>query len=327
MKRTAAVCALALGLVACGDGNPFTTPVTDGDTTTGGGTEDTNVPESILNDIDRISFDADSNTLTVEGLTQDGVPLVNAYRPIANTFAPGYTTFTGQNDPLGRHATAFVASREGIQGGVVMTGSQFNRFFGGSFFERTGTYTAPTSPDSRFDVTYYGNYAGGLNLPGPATDILTPQPGLDPDVDLPTQTAYVRGLMFVNVDLNDMSVEGQIYNRTGVFSANPDGSLASSSLPDEGFLDLPDIILIAGELTNDGTFSGDLEVAGNVGQDIGDFAGVIGGPDGSAMAGGTTLSEFDDRIENEIEYGVFVLDLCVAGNTDPICTNATQPQP
>jgi hypothetical protein len=322
MIRTAALCALALGVAACGDGNPFTT---GGGTTPGGGTDDSNVPATILNDLDRISFDAASNTLVVVGLTQDGVPLINEYTAVANTFAPGYTTFTGQNDPLGRHATAFVASRDGVQGGVVMTGGQFNRFFGGAFFERDGTYQAPTAPESRFDVTYYGNYAGGLNFPGPQTDLLPVQPGLDPDVDIPVQTAFVRGMMFVNVDLNDMSVEGEIYNRTGVFSANPDGSIADTSLPDEGFLALPDIVLVEGALTNDGTFSGDLEVDGAVGIDIGDFAGVIGGPGGNAMAGGTTLEDFDNRLINEIEYGVFVLDLCVAGNADPICVNALQP--
>lgn len=317
MKRTAAVCALALGLVACGDGNPFT----DGGTTTpGGGTGTTDVPALILNDLDRISFNPSTNTLTVTGLTQDGVPLVNEYRHVAATFAPGYETFTGQNDPLGRHATAFVAARDGLQAGVVLTGPQFNKFFGGSFFERTGTYAPPTTPEGRFDVTYYGNYAGGINGVGPVTDLF-PTIGLDPDVGGPNQTAYVRGLMFVNVDLNDMSVEGEIYDRTGVFAG--------------GFADLPDLVLVEGTLTGDGTFSGNVEydatdpnsgVPSNpVGNDIGDFAGVIGGPGGNALAGGIALTEFTDNLDNELEYGVFVLDLCEVGNADPICVNALQP--
>lgn len=321
MKRTAAVCALALGLVACGDGNPFTTTTsTTTPTTPGGGTTASSVPAAILNDLDRISFNATNNTLTVTGLTQDGTPLVNEYRHIATTFAPGYETFTGQNDALGRHATAFVASRDGVQAGVVMTGPQFNKFFGGAFFERTGSYEAPTTPDSRFDVTYYGNYAGGINGAGPVTDLF-PTTGLDPDVNTPSQTAYVRGLMFVNVDLNDMSVEGEIYDRTGVFAG--------------GFSDLPDLVLVEGVLTGDGTFSGNIEFDATdtnsgtpdnpVGQDIGDFAGVIGGPGGNAVAGGVTLSEFTDDLENELEYGVFVLDLCVVGDTNPICTNSVQP--
>ncbi len=308
--------ALALGVAACGDGNPFT----GGTTTPGGGTAASSVPAAILNDLERIDFNASNNTLTVTGLTQDGVPLVNEYRAIASTFAPGYVTFTGQNDPLGRHATAFVASRDGVQAGIVMTGPQFNKFFGGSFFERTGGYSAPTAPQGRFDVTYYGNYAGGINSSGPVTDLF-PTVGLDPDVNAPRQTAYVRGLMFVNVDLNDMSVEGEIYDRTGVFEG--------------GFADLPDLVLVEGALTGDGTFSGNIEFdatdpnpgtpSNSVGNDIGDFAGVIGGPGGNAMAGGVTLSEFTDELEDELEYGVFVLDLCVAGNTDPICANAQQP--
>ncbi|WP_415403665.1 hypothetical protein [Tateyamaria sp. SN3-11] len=327
MKRTAAVCALAILAAACGDGNPFTeeevvttptTPTTPTPTTP-------SVPDNILNDLESISFNADDNTLTVTGLTQDGVPLVNEYRHVAATFAPGFETFTGQNDPIGRHATAFVASRDGgMQAGVVMTGPQFNRFFGGTFFERTGEYEAPTAPESRFDVTYVGNYAGGLNSAGPVTDLFPIIGTVDPDVDLPTQTAYVRGLMFVNVDLNDMSVEGEIYNRTAVFGSDGAGGFAPrSTIP--GFIGSPDIFLVDGTLTEDGTFSGNLEVDGQVGEDIGDFSGVIGGPGGASIVGGTTLENYDDRFENEIEYGVFVLDLCTAASTDPICINAFTP--
>ena len=318
------MCALALGLAACGGGNPF---VEGGDTTPGGGTDTSNVPESILSDLEQISYDADANTLTVTGLTQDGVPLVNMYTPVAETFVPGYATFTGQNDPLGRHATAFVASRAGVQAGVVMTGSQFNKFFGGAFFERTGSYDAPTAADSAFDVTYYGRYAGGLNGVGPQTNLL-PTTGLDSDVNLPTQTAYIRGLMFVNVDLNDLSVEGEIYDRTAVFGGTTDPTA-------QRLLDLPDLVLVEGVLTGDGTFSGNLEIdasdpdpgtpANPIGSDIGDFAGVIGGEQGAAMAGGITAENFTETLENEIEYGVFVLDLCVAGSTDPICVNALSP--
>jgi len=335
MKRTAAVCALALVVVACGDGNPFND---DGDpapvTTTAPDPVTVTVPESILNDLESISFNAVDNTLTVTGLTQDGRPLINEYRHIAATFAPGFETFTGQNDPLGRHATAFVASRDGgLQAGVVMTGGQFNRFFGGAFFDRSGDYTPPTAPESRFDVTYVGNYAGGANFAGPITDLFPVDATVDPDIDRPDQTAYVRGLMFINVDLNDMSVEGEIYDRTGVFAANPDGSLASESTALTGFLDLPDIVLVEGSLNNDGTFAGNLEFDAEdplspddpVGNDIGDFAGVIGGPDGNAVVGGTTFTEFSEDLNNEIEYGVFVLDLCTTASTDPVCINALTP--
>ncbi|WP_299687507.1 hypothetical protein [uncultured Tateyamaria sp.] len=329
MKRIAAVCVLAIGVASCGDGNPFT----DTDTGTGGGTGTptpaSGVPENILGDLESISFNAADNTLTVTGLTQDGVPLVNDYRAIATTFAPGFVTFTGQNDPLGRHATAFVASRDGLQAGVVMTGPQFNKFFGGTFFERTGGYTAPVAPESRFDVTYVGNYAAGLNGAGPRTDLFPVTGGVDPDVNGPEQTAFIRGLMFVNVDLNDMSVEGEIYDRTAVLQSptNPNAAV---------FGDLPDLVLVDGALTGDGTFSGNIEIDATdvtnpgtpsdpVGVDIGDFAGVIGGTDGGSIVGGTRIEEFTDELDSEIEFGVFVLDICTTASTDPICVNALQP--
>ena len=316
-------------LTACGDGNPFTT-----DTGTGTGTTTpatSNVPEAILNDLESISFDSSTNTLTVAGLTQDGVPVANSYRHVPTTYTPGsenvapfangFQTFTAQNDPLGRHVTAFVASRDGVQAGVVMTGGQFNRFFGGSYFDRTGAYVAPTAPDGGFNVTYTGRYAAGLNSVGPVTDLLATSGGLDPDVDTPNQTAYIRGLVFVNVDINDMSVEGEIYDRTAV--------LDNSGSP--GFLDLTDLVLVEGSLLADGSFSGNVERDQSdttddvVGNDIGDFAGVIGGASGEFIAGGTKVEDFDTVLENEIEYGVFVLDLCTAASTDPVCVNALSP--
>lgn len=320
MKKITGVCAFALVVGACGSTNPFTTTstTTDPGTSTPGA-----IPATIASDLDSLSYDASSQTLTVTGLTQDGTPLVNQYNHVATSFVNGYETFTAQNDALGRHATAFVASREGIQAGMVITGGQFNKFFGGTYYERDGAYEAPVAPEDRFDVTYHGAYAGGLNLVGPETDLLD-TPGVDSDVDTPTQASYVTGLMFVNVDLNDLSVEGEIYNRTAVLQLTPD---TDPTVP--GYLALPDIVLVEGVLADDGSFSGNLEVdaedGGTVGLDVGDFAGLIGGPGGITMAGGTYIETFTDDIENEIEYGVFVLDLCQVGDTSPICVNALNP--
>lgn len=333
MIRTLTALAAVLALASCGDGNPFTTTTDDG---TGGDdpTAGSGVPTAIAGDLGSISFDATNNTLVVRGLTQDGVPVANEYRRVVTSYAPnsegvapfvnGFETFTAQNDPVGRHVTAFVASRDGVQAGVVMTGGQFNKFFGGSYFDRSGTYVAPTTPDSRLDVTYVGTYAAGLNLVGPVTDLLPVDATVDPDLDRPTQTAYIQGLVFVNVDLNDMSVEGEIRDRTAVGQnlAFPSGV---------GYTDLTDLVLVEGALLEDGTFSGNVERDQSdtpdnvVGVDIGDFAGVIGGPNGEFIAGGTRVEEFDNNFTNEIEYGVFVLDLCTAASTDPVCVNALAP--
>lgn len=314
MTRYLAGLAALAALVACGDGNPFTD--------NSGGTTSTaaDIPAAIAGDLDSINFNAATNTLTVTGLNQDGSPVANAYSPADMTAGVGidvngYTAFTAQNDPLGRHATALVASRTGVQAGVVVTGGQFNKIFGGSFYSRSGTYSEPVLSPGDFDVTYYGNYAGLLNGPGPDTNLLPVGAGVDPNVDRPVQAAFVRGLMFVNVDLADRSVEGEIYNRTGVFR---DTTLPSG----RGFLGLPDIVLVEGTLDDGGNFTGNLEVDGNVGTNIGEFAGVIGGPGGNALAGGLKMEDFDTTIDNEIEYGVFVLDLCTPTDTDPICQNA-----
>jgi hypothetical protein len=84
---------------------------------------------------------------------------------------------------LGRHSTAFVASRAGLQAGVVMTGGQFNKFFSGTFCERDGAFVAP----SRFDVTYHGTYAAGININvgGPVTDLKPLTGTVDPDITPP----------------------------------------------------------------------------------------------------------------------------------------------
>lgn len=314
MKRLTGVCAFALVVGACGSTNPFT--VVDTSTPSDPDGTETTIPEAIAGDLESLVYDAGAQTLTVTGLTQDGTPLVNQYNHVTTSFVSGYETFTAQNDPLGRHATAFVASREGVQAGVVITGGQFNKFFGGTYFSRDGEYETPVAPQDRFDVTYHGTYAAGLNGAGPVTDLL-PVVGVDPDVNTPNQSAYVRGLMFVNVDLNDLSVEGEIYDRTAVLQLTPN---TDPTVP--GYLALPDIVLVEGVLADDGTFSGNIEIDGEVGTNIGDFAGLIGGPDGITMAGGTKLENFTEDLDNEIEYGVFVLDLCQEGDTDPICVNA-----
>lgn len=333
MKKFTSVCAFALVVGACsGGGNPFTTvddttPALPDDTPSGG-----SIPENIAGDLDSIVFDADNQTLVVTGLSQDGTAFNNSYAFVSEgqqtiltsngttyeAYVEGYSTFTNQNDALGRHSTAFVASREGLQAGVVITGGQFNRFFSGAFFERNGDYIAPTTSEDRFDVTYHGTYAAGLNNVGPNTNLLPIDGNLDEDVNVPIQSAYVKGLVFVNVDLNDLSVEGEIYDRTGVFSSDFTGT---NDVP--GFLDLADLVLVEGTLAEDGTFSGDLEIEGETGTNVGQFAGIIAGEQGESLAGGTFLNgDFEDTLTSEVEYGVFVLDICEAGDTDPICVNA-----
>jgi hypothetical protein len=64
-----------------------------------------------------------------------------------------------------------------------MTGGQFNKFFSGTFYERDGAFVAP----SRFDVTYHGTYAAGININvgGPVTDLKPLTGTVDPDITPP----------------------------------------------------------------------------------------------------------------------------------------------
>jgi len=99
------------------------------------------------------------------------------------------------------------------------------------------------------------------------------------------------------------------------------GSGTNTFNDDPRYLGLDNIVLVEGTLADDGSFAGKIENEGNT-LTIGDFAGIIGGDAGQALAGGTRFETFTDAYENEIEYGVFVLDICEVGDTGTICTNS-----
>lgn len=303
MKRLG-ILAIALILSACGDTNPFT----DG---SGGGTGDFVVPETIKGDLAKFSYDPANGTLTVEGITLDEVPFTANYRRRAALDVPGYQAYTAQDDPLDRHVTAFVAqSGNGgaVRAGVVVTGGLFNRYFGGGYYERDGSYTPPTVTSTSGLVTYAGTYAGLTNVGGDGGDLAAVPAGTDGSL-IPRQAAEVTGDIELNVDFADNSLEGSIYNRR----------LADAAL------DLPTVILVATSIAEDGTFfGGTVEYQGDLTTDIGDYGGIFGGPNAEGVGGIVRLTEWDGPanplgIENEEEYGVFVLNQC--GTADATAAN------
>lgn len=297
-------------LAACGSTNPFMT-AGSGDPATG---DTSDIPDSLRGDLSRFSYSAASQTLTVEGVTLDNLPFNTIYARNAALDVPGYQAYTAQNDPLDRHSTAFVmqsGNSGSVRAGVVVTGGQFNRYFGGTYYERDGGYTPPTVTPTSGLVSYAGNYAGLTNVSGDGGDLLPVPLGTDPSL-IPRQSAEVTGQIFLNVDFADGSVNGAIYNRTLV-----DAALA-----------LPDIALIATDIAIDGTFHGTtVEYVGLVGTDIGDYGGIFGGPDAEAVGGGVRLEEWDGEndalgFDNEEEYGVFVLDQCGTPDANaPVCAS------
>ncbi len=251
-------------------------------------------------------------TLTLTGLSLDETPIAAVYTRTPALDRPGYTAFLRQDDALDRHATVYAdtAGSGAVTAVLAVTGGQFNRYFGGVHFERSGNYTPPSALDSDTGlVTYAGQYIGLLNIRGDGATLITPEPGTDPSL-IPVDAAEVTGRILINVDFADNTLNGGIYDRIFV-----DSTVVVGGRP------LDNIALVEGVLNpEDGSFYGNVEREGQIGQDIGDFAGVIGGEDGAGLAGGIYMTDFDEGLTNEEEYGIYVLDQCGTPDaTDPAC--------
>ena len=309
MFRTlAATAALAL-LTACGDGQPFdfgvVVPV-DPPLTEEEVEEQAAISTSIAGDLDGGTYSIAAQTLTVR-ITLDATPIDAVYTRNAALDVPGYLAFSQQDDPLDRIFIGMAArsADNSVEGVLAMDGGQFNRFFGGTTFRQIGDYTeAPTAPDSGL-VSYAGNYVGLLNLAATSNNIGLPvPPGTDPSL-APSQAMRVTGQIFINADFADNAVNGGVYDR-----ASPDGTVV-----------LDDLALIVSAIDADGRFLGRVEIVGDIGTTIGSYGGTFGGLNASGVAGGIHLDgEFISTVDNEEEFGIFVLTQCgLAGDAGAIC--------
>lgn len=303
MKRTAALCALAFGLAACGDGNPFSATTTS--TGTGGSAGGTSaIPETIASDLGSFTFNPTDGTLTVEGvfLDADGVNGVFVRKPGLDQ--AGYIAFTSQDDALDQHVTAYVQDINGTRGGVVLAGGQFGTFNGGAAYAREGTFDPPGLTGDPGLVTYAGSYIGLSNIDNDGGDLIAPPAGTDSAL-IPGQAGTITGRIFINVDFNDNSLKGSIIDR--VLDAD-DGRLA----PGTTTLAVNSIDLLPGTIASDGTFSGDAVLTNDPdNDDIGDYGGIFGGTDAEVMAGAIYLEDHLVSDTNaDVEYGTFVLGAC-----------------
>jgi hypothetical protein len=302
MKRIFAAAIALAALGACGDGNPFTTTPTD-DTDT-----DTTsiVPETISSTLVDFAFDAGAGTLTISGLQRDGDTNPITFNRRAALDRGPYAAFTLQDDPLDQHATVYVRDIGAVQGAVAATGGQFSFYSGGVQFSRTGAFDpiTPSEGSDRGMVTYAGRYAGLTNLNGPRTDLLTPPAGVTDSTVLPSQAGVVTADIIINVEFDSNNVGGEIYNR--VVESEAFGTV----------VDTDDLVFRPTALAEDGTFAGEVEIESQRGNDVGDYAGVIGGVESEALAGGIFVSEHFGPtgtlagVNGEEEYGVFVLGRC-----------------
>lgn len=298
------------GLAAC-SGGEFLFPIEDEEVV-----ETSEIPESLANNLRSISFNPTAGNITVEMTGLDTTPLRAVYTRRPSMDVAGYTAYAVQEDALDRLFVALVAeSGDGsVQAGVVADGGQFNRVFSGGYYQKSGAFTRPTlgTGPGAGQVSYAGTYGALVNGGGDGSELLpVPDPGGVDPVLLPGQPAQITGSVFINANFADNTVSGAIYNRI---------------LVDQGFT-LDSIILLPTDIAVDGTFFGDVEPSGRDesggtgGSNTGEFGGTFGGNSASSVGGIVVLSDFDTRLLNEEELGVFVLTQCGLPGDAAICDN------
>ena len=327
--------AALLGGCAGGSSNPFdnrgeddTTPP-DGDGTVTRSTPVT-VPGGLAGDIDSVTFDAASGTVSVVGLTLDEVPITAVYRRRPALDREGYQAFTAQDDPLDRHFTLYAGQSNNsgaVRASVASSPGPRNRSFMGGFFERDGGYTPPTVSQTSGLVSYAGKYVGVTNTADAVgSDLLPQSPDTPPFLRVP-QASSVTGDVFINADFADNSVEGNLFNRVLIRDA------ADPANPSAPTVALPRLVFVATGIVPNGTFNGTVEYdptdpLSNTTTQIatGSYGGVFGGPNAEGVAGVVSLTGFDGDgdplgFENELERGIFVLDQCGTAASAPICAS------
>lgn len=301
MKRYWLGLAAATMLSACGSGggNPF---IEDTDTDD----PEVGVPADVAQDLQGISYDPVSQTLTVRGITLDNEEFEAVYNRRPALDRNGYEAYTSQDSSLSRHTTAYVRDIDGTRAAVVTTGGQFEYFFGGAVYGRAGAYDPPSVTGSGGLASYAGRYIGMLNGPGDGGDLLPVTPGTSPSVT-PVQAGEVTGKVLVNADFTDNAVNGIIYDRTYVDSPGTemvDLELAPTAIDPAS-----------------GTFVGDVSIQQQV---RGSYGGIFGGDDAATVAGGIYVEDHITSVQNEVEYGIFVLPKCGTPGDAALCD---QPNP
>ena len=312
MKRAIMGTGLAVLLAGCGGDAPFGGTVSDADDV------DSGIPEAISNSVESVSYNASDQTLVVEGVVGDDGPTSGVYRRRPALDRPGFQAYTAQDGSLDRHTTAYVRQTGDTQAAIVVTGVQFEEYYGGVVYSR-GTYTPPVPAGATQDgglVSYAGDYIGMLNGPGSGEDLLPTAPGTDPSATS-AQAAEISGQVLVTGDFAQSSVDGIVYNRRvqdydseGRFDPRSDNPLRAADLALDGTT-----------IEADGTFQGSVSVGNQV---RGTYAGLFGGTRASEVAGGLFAEEHITEFQNEQEYGGFVLTRCGTANEDPLCN---QPLP
>lgn len=320
MHRYLAVLAVAAALAAC-DGNPFLVEDTSGETPdpTDPGTPtttDAGIPLELAKNVTEVSYDPVAKTLsvTIAGLDSTPVSVPYARNLAAEAGLPaGYEAYSIQEDALDRLFVGVAReTADGSTRGVIASdGGQFNRFFAGGYFERDGGFTPPTigSGPGAGQVSYAGGYVGLDNYSGPLPAL---PPGADPALQM-QGPGRIEGDVFINANFSDMLVNGAVYNRV---------RLDNPLLPP-----LTDLILIATDISSEGTFIGFVETLDGADiKEVGNYGGIFGGTDASGLSGVLVIDAFDSDLSDQIsETGLFVLNQCGKPGEDVALCAGTAP--
>lgn len=304
---------LGISLAGCGGEPPFggTTTQTDG---SGGGTATGVVPAALAGNLDSFTYNPASQTISIRGVAGDTNAVSGTYRRRPGLDRGGYEAYTAQDAANGRHSTVYVRDIGGTRAAVAATGVQYENLYAGGAYSNTSysprVAAGSTDPDSGL-VYYTGRYIGLLNGPGSNEDVTPPNPGEDPSV-LTAQAAEVTGDVQITADFATLNVDGIIYNRV-VRDYNTGGAFDPNSATP---LQAADVALEGTTIAADGTFLG---VAEQDNQSRGEYGGIFGGTGATSVAGVVHLENHIAQVDNEEEFGIFVLGECTPPLSGPDC--------
>ncbi|MEP5631891.1 MAG: hypothetical protein ABJP79_08420 [Tateyamaria sp.] len=298
MKRTAAVCVLALGVAACSGGNPFD----DGDD----GTDDAVSPTNIIDASESneeltgnglvfsdngTPADPTDDTLVINNIPFDNVDSTGGAYTRTGALPNGFERY--ESPVLGTEGElnyfAVFRRSELAQVAAVGTGDFVTPGTGGLIAERTGSAGVPNARPASY--TFTGDYAavriGTIN--GGSNDV-----------------TFVTGETILTADIldfdNDGAVTGVVVNRE-LFDAN------GASLGDlNDFISLTTTGIDFENATIEAAQATTIEDGEALG--TGEWQGIFAGPNGEEIAGiiviegSTTDGEPDDTVR---ETGTFIV--------------------
>jgi hypothetical protein len=269
----------------------------------------------------------------------DTTPVAATWQRKPSLDTPGFVAFSVQEDPLDRLFVGLAAvSADGATTATVAgDGGQFNKVLQGVDYSRTGAYTPPDATSSTFNtgqVSYSGKYAGLFNGGSDDAEVTGGTGTLTPTIQ-PRQPTRITGDVYMNANFADNIVNGAITNRVAI-DLDITSDTTSSVYNDGTGVALEDVVMVKGDspkgdILANGSFTGSTERPyGTDRATNGAYGGVIGGTNGSSIAGGISLTTVYDStgesIEGAIERGAFVLEQCDPGTatTAGTCTGTTR---